>query len=137
MKLIACLDNKNGLCFNNRRQSRDRRLRDFIKDMTRHSKLYMNPYTYELYSDFANAVVCEDFLAQAEPDDYCILETCPVRQYQEAIQELFLFRWNKVYPADMYFDLDLSLWNLIETEELEGSSHRITKETYIKGETER
>ena len=49
MKLIVCLDNKNGLCFNKRRQSQDRRLRDFIKAMTKDSKLYMNFYTYELY----------------------------------------------------------------------------------------
>lgn len=61
MKLIVCLDNKNGLCFNKRRQSQDRRLRDFIKAMTKDSKLYMNFYTYELYKDFKNAVVCEDF----------------------------------------------------------------------------
>ena len=59
MKLIVCLDNKNGLCFNKRRQSQDRRLRDFIKAMTKDSKLYMNFYTYELYKDFKNAVVCE------------------------------------------------------------------------------
>ena len=52
MKLIVCLDNKNGLCFNKRRQSQDRRLRDFIKAMTKDSKLYMNFYTYELYKDF-------------------------------------------------------------------------------------
>ena len=125
MKLIVCLDNKNGLCFNKRRQSQDRRLRDFI-----------NFYTYELYKDFKNAVVCEDFLSRAKADDYCLLETCSVKEDEEKIRELFIFRWNKVYPADTYFDLDLSLWNLAELEELEGSSHSITKERYIKGDYE-
>ena len=80
MKLIVCLDNKNGLCFNKRRQSQDRRLRDFIKAMTKDSKLYMNFYTYELYKDFKNAVVCEDFLSRAKADDYCLLETCSVKR---------------------------------------------------------
>lgn len=136
MKLIVCLDNKNGLCFNKRRQSQDRRLRDFIKAMTKDSKLYMNFYTYELYKDFKNAVVCEDFLSRAKADDYCLLETCSVKEDEKKIQELFIFRWNKVYPADTYFDLDLSLWNLAELEELEGSSHSITKERYIKGDYE-
>ena len=97
MKLIVCLDNKNGLCFNKRRQSQDRRLRDFIKAMTKDSKLYMNFYTYELYKDFKNAVVCEDFLSRAKADDYCLLETCSVKEDEEKIRELFIFRWNKVY----------------------------------------
>lgn len=96
----------------------------------------MNFYTYELYKDFKNAVVSEDFLSRAKADDYCLLETCSVKEDEEKIRELFIFRWNKVYPADTYFDLDLSLWNLAELEELEGSSHSITKERYIKGDYE-
>ena len=39
---------------------------------------------------------------------------------------------NKIYPADLYFDLDLSAWHLEETEEFEGSTHHITKKRYTK-----
>lgn len=132
MKLIICLDDKNGISFHSRRQSQDRILREYIKAMTRDSKVYMNAYTYELYHDFSNAVVCDDFLRRAASNDFCLAEDCTVKEYENSILELFIFRWNKVYPADMYFDLDLSAWNLIETEDLEGSSHRITKERYRK-----
>lgn len=132
MKLITCLDDKNGLLFNNRRQSQDRVLRAFIKDMVKDSKVYMNSYTYELYKDLPNTVVCDDFLEKADNKDYCLMENCPVKQFEDRIEELILFRWNKIYPADMYFDLELSSWHLKETEEFEGSTHHIRKETYIK-----
>ena len=88
MKLITCLDDKNGLLFHCRRQSQDRGLRAFMKDM--------------------------------------------VKEYEDRIEELILFRWNKIYPADLYFDLDLSAWHLEETEEFEGSTHHITKKRYTK-----
>lgn len=46
-----------------------------------------------------------------------------------------LFRWNRVYPADQYFDRSLLTcgWTLRETEEFPGFSHaKITKEVYKK-----
>ena len=45
-----------------------------------------------------------------------------------------MFRWNRDYPADTYFDLSLeSGWTRTETSEFAGSSHEtITKEIYIR-----
>ncbi|MBS7007292.1 hypothetical protein [Anaerostipes sp.] len=132
MKLITFLDNKNGLLFHRRRQSQDRALRTYIKNMTAGCRIYMNTFTHELYHDFPNTVVCDDFLSKAGANDYCLLEDCPAKEYESCIRELIIFRWNKIYPADVYFDLDLSDWQLEETEEFEGYSHHITKERYRK-----
>ena len=44
MKIIACLDDNNGLLFNNRRQSRDRVvIEDILKDC-HNSKLWINNF---------------------------------------------------------------------------------------------
>ncbi|MFR4122966.1 MAG: hypothetical protein ACLT0W_12285 [Clostridium sp.] len=44
---------------------------------------------------------------------------------------MILYKWNRVYPADQYFAMDLSGWKLVETVEFPGSSHeKITEERY-------
>ena len=49
-------------------------------------------------------------------------------------KKLILFHWNRVYPADLHSTLDLSGWNLTETEEFAGNSHeKITQERYVRG----
>ena len=45
MIIILCLDNNNGMMFNDRRQSQDRGLREYIAEMTKGEKVYMNAYT--------------------------------------------------------------------------------------------
>ena len=49
MIIILCLDNNNGMMFNDRRQSQDRGLREYIAEMTKGEKVYMNAYTEKLY----------------------------------------------------------------------------------------
>ena len=52
---------------------------------------------------------------------------------EERIQEIYLYRWNRDYPADVYFPVDLSGWNCVETKEFAGSSHeKITRERYVR-----
>jgi len=45
------------------------------------------------------------------------------------------YRWNRHYPADQYFDIDLSAMGfaLSESEDFPGKSHeKITREVYVK-----
>lgn len=73
MIIILCLDNNNGMMFNDRRQSQDRGLREYIAEMTKGEKVYMNAYTEKLYEEINDPVVCEDFLHKAGKggDLYC------------------------------------------------------------------
>lgn len=130
LKIILCLDDQNGMMFNHRRQSQDRALRQYIKEMTIDDKVWMNNYSRGLYQDFPHAEVCEDFLCQAEHGDYCIVEDQKIAPLKNKIEKLIIFRWQKKYPADMKLDLNLESWNLIEQEEIEGSSHLILKQVY-------
>ena len=48
MKLILCVDDKGGLAFNHRRQSRDRVLNEHILMHCVMSSLWISPYTAKL-----------------------------------------------------------------------------------------
>ena len=67
MIIIAVVDDDYGLLFNNRRVSKDRVLREKIKEITKGSKLFMNEYSYGQFSEdeFDNIIVDEDFLNKA------------------------------------------------------------------------
>ena len=53
--------------------------------------------------------------------------------YESRIEEVILCHWNRDYPADMYFKMDLGSWKLAETQEYAGSSHeKITEERYVR-----
>ena len=47
--------------------------------------------------------------------------------------KLIVFKWNRVYPKDFEFEIDLSKWKLEESSEFKGSSHdKITMEVYVR-----
>ena len=51
MIAIVCLDDKNGMSFNHRRQSRDVCLRTWVMEMTRGSRLWMSDYSAGQFSE--------------------------------------------------------------------------------------
>ncbi len=127
MNIIVCLDDKNGMMFNKRRQSQDKILRNNIKELVKTNNLFMNEYSYKLYKDIdsGNIKVCENFLDECSIGDFCLIENKEVKNYLNNINEIVVYKWNKLYPSDFYFDINLntSSWELINTEEFEGSSH--------------
>lgn len=130
MILIACVDDHLGMAFNHRRQSQDRVLRARLLERVGAQRLWMSPYTARQFEALpVNAQVYEDFLLRAGAGEYCFAELeCP-----EKAEGVVLYRWNRGYPADVFFGLDLSCFRLMEQREFCGSSHpRITEEIYIK-----
>ena len=132
MILIVCIDNKNGMLFNRRRQSQDRILRARILQLTTQSRLWMNAYSAKQFDISAPQIcVAEDFLSQAAPGEYCFLENPVPSNLLEQTEQVILYRWNRDYPADVYFTLDLSGFQLRQTTDFAGSSHKkITEEIY-------
>ena len=49
MILIVAVDDRNGMTFNHRRQSQDKRLRERILSMTKNGKLWMNAYSHKQF----------------------------------------------------------------------------------------
>lgn len=135
MIIIACIDTNNGMLFNHRRQSRDRILIQHIVEITDGRKIWMNSYSAGLFSNVeADKIIADsDFLDKAGAGDYCFVENESIVPYEDKIEKIILYKWNRHYPADSWFTLDLTSWNLTESEDFSGSSHeKITMEVYKK-----
>ena len=136
MIVMVCVDDKNGMMFNKRRQSQDRVLRQHMLELAGDKKLWMNAYSRKQFSkeDENRIAVAENGFQNIWSGEYCFLEDEDPAQYTEQIEELILFHWNRIYPADFFCTLDLSEWKRKTTEEFAGCSHeKITQEWYVKG----
>jgi hypothetical protein len=135
MTVIVCLDNANGMMFNHRRQSRDANVvKDILKTINGAS-LLIAPYSESLFSQAECSVsISESFLADADAKDYCFVENTSVAEFKEKISRLVIYKWNRDYPADFYFDIDYaSDYKLETTLDFGGTSHeKITKEVYVR-----
>ena len=49
MKLIVCVDSNNGMLFNNRRQSKDKILIDYISDLVEQNRLWITEFSKDLF----------------------------------------------------------------------------------------
>jgi hypothetical protein len=134
MRVALCIDDKNGMLFNHRRQSRDRVLIADLLESVGEGRLYIGPFSQKLMESYGvETTVSENMLCEAGESDLCFVEDMPLSDVAHRIDELIIYRWNRVYPADVYLDIDIERegFRLTDTVEFEGSSHeKITKETY-------
>ena len=63
VNIIACVDDRMGLLFNNRRQSQDKEVIRKINEIVGEQTLWVHPYSKAL---FPEAQVSEEFLEQAK-----------------------------------------------------------------------
>lgn len=131
MRLIFCLDSKNGMMFGWRRQTQDRVLRQWIIDRIHGNKLWMSNYSAKQFQDQPNLITDDDYSSKAGPEDFCFVED---GSYSiESADEVILCHWNRRYPADKFFNVDLKSCGFRKSDSLDikGSSHeRITIEIY-------
>ena len=136
MRVIVCLDDRGGMMFNGRRQSKDRVLiRDVVASLDG-KPLALSPYSAPLFAETELPLaVSETFLDEAGAETVCFVEDRALRPYLDRIDRLVIYRWNRHYPSDLSLDLDpiAEGFHLGETSEFEGSSHKtVTKEIYWK-----
>ena len=79
MHVILCADDRNGMMFHRRRQSRDRAVLEDIEKLRAGKKLLMNKYSDKMfseygYSDHETFESSEAALTAAGEDDFCFLE---------------------------------------------------------------
>ncbi len=132
MNAVICLDEKNGMLFNKRRQSRDSLLNQKLMALAGKNKIWMNSYSAKLFAEF-DIEIDDNFAKKAEKDDFCFFEQELTKEDIEKSQSFYVFLWNRHYPADVYFKFNLEQegFSLAETEEFEGSSHeKITLNIY-------
>ena len=129
MQVIIPVENRNGMLFNHRRVSRDQKVSERILAYCKEKRLWMNAYSAKLFENNPQIRVSETFLEQKGA--ICFVEDQDVTPYLPEIDTIILFHWNRDYPADFFFTVDLSEWNRIHQEEFAGKSHeKITMEVY-------
>lgn len=127
MYVIACVDDRNGLLFNNRGQSRDAKVIEKIQELTKNNKLWIHPFSSVL---FPEASISEYFLEEAKAGEFCFLENMQPKE-TERIEGIYLFRWNRTYPYDTVLSIPMESFRKTHEESFAGTSHdKITLEVY-------
>ena len=134
MTLITCVDSRGGLCFNKRRQSRDRAVSADILAHCSGKPLWMTAVSAKLFEDAPNICIADDCLHRAGEGEFCFLECAP--DYGIDYEGVILYCWNRIYPMDTALDRDRLLcgMELCAQTEFAGNSHeKITKEVLYNG----
>ena len=121
MNIIICLDDRNGMMFNKRRQSRDKKVIQDMRELCVESHLWTSDYSGLLF-EMKDVYVTDNFLEHAAEDDYCFIESIDPNEIEVPINKIVVYRWNRIYPADLYCTLDFSNYKLIDEKEFPGSS---------------
>lgn len=134
MDAIVCIDERGGMAFNGRRQSQDRALRAHILARTEGGALWLTPYSKKQFQSDAPQLRLSDAPWEAAGrGEVCWFETTDPAPWQDAIEQLIVYRWNRVYPSDVRLGIDLSQWQLCARQEFAGHSHEcITEEVYTR-----
>lgn len=133
MEIIVCLDERDGMMFNHRRQSRDRVVVEDILLQAQGHPLWMSAYSASMFAEADNVHVSPHFLSEAPEQAVCVVEDQAVAPFVKRIARVIVYRWHRVYPADQYFDLALTdaEWRCVERVDFPGHSHDIiTREVY-------
>lgn len=134
MIVILCLDDKKGMMFNNRRQSKDKFVIQDILKLVDGKKLFISSYSESLFQGLESKLIIDDnFLNNADEEDYCFVENNNLKDFSEKIEKIIVYKWNRIYPSDLKLEITIQDWNLIGRFEFVGNSHdKITREVYVK-----
>lgn len=85
------------------------------------------------FGDYENIEVNQEF-GFAGKDDFCFVEDSEIVSYEDMVDEVYLYKWNRKYPSDVKFPKDmLNNFKLEGSTDFEGNSHeKITEERYVR-----
>ena len=134
MILMACVDGRNGMAFNCRRQSRDRAVRADLLAEVGEACLWVSGATARQFPAEEQSRLCvdESFLEKAGPGEPCFVEDRSVAPFAGRVGRVVLKRKTPDYLVAL--DWSSYVWSstLARREEFPGFSHEIiTKEVYI------
>lgn len=130
MTLYICLDDRGGMCFGGRRQSRDAALLADLADGLP-GLLTIDPFSEKL---IASAGIPYVLAEENIPEDaHFFLENRSPEHLLPQAESIVIYRWNRHYPSDVRWEPDLAGmgFSLREITEFAGTSHeKITREVY-------
>lgn len=128
MKIMVCVDDAGGMLFNKRRVSRDRTLCERAAVIAGDAPLRMNAYSAALFGDLPGVLVDDRFLENAGTGDFCFVENTAIpASLLPKIEEWYVFRWNRRYPADTFLKPtpEEAGFTRVHTEDFPGNSHEL------------
>lgn len=129
MILAVCVDDRMGISFQGRGLSKDALLREKLMALAG-EKLRMSVYSGKQFG--LGVYAGADYLSCAGADDWCFCENDEYLAFSDRVERIVLFKWNRAYPADLYFSFP-GRWRLVSAEDFPGKSHEtITMEVYEK-----
>ncbi len=134
MTLIVCIDDNNGMMFGRRRVSKDIEISKHIAADLQGKTLWLAAYSAPLFEGLGLELTVEEaFMQHAPQDACCFLENGSAAAFADRIDRVVLYRFNRRYPANRYFDLELSGFCKLTSFDFPGHSHdRITQEVYVR-----
>lgn len=133
MNIAVCLDDRNGMLFGGRRQSKDQYLRQQLLQLAGSNGLWMNGFSAKQFESTDMIRVAEDFLEIAPQGNWCFVENMDILPYKEKIERIVIYRWNRLYPSDVKFPVEVfsDSWHPVSSRTFPGYSHdEITEEIY-------
>lgn len=124
------------MMFNNRRQSKDRILSEHILKIVDNKKIWMNNYSKSAFEgqESLSITVDDNFIEKIDKNEYCFVENIDVNTIINKVDKIILYNWNRHYPADRYFNINLEEWVVESENEFQGSSHeKISEKIYVRG----
>lgn len=131
LTVYICLDDRDGMLFNGRRQSRDSRVFEDIRRELR-DVLLIDGFSESLCRRAEIPYALWEGPLPREGQFF--LEARPAVE-ASAADRLVIYRWGRHYPADVYFGLnpEEALFRLEEVSAFPGTSHEeIRKEVYVR-----
>lgn len=134
MTIIVCIDDKFGVLFDGKRQSRDRGLIENLIELVSSERLIVSPFSAALFEGY-EVEIREKPLDAADRGDFVFIEGGGLLPYLDKIEEIVIYKWNRTYPRDALLDLvpEKNGFKLVESVDFVGTSHKkITREVYRK-----
>lgn len=137
MNVIVCVEDNNGMMFNKRRVSQDVAIREDIYKNLGDKKLIMNAYSFKMFEadNSGKNIVVDENLPIEDKENFQFIEDKKLSQFEDSIDKLIIYYWNRRYPSSLKFDIDISNgnWEIASDEEFVGKSHeKITKKVIIR-----
>lgn len=136
MKIIVCVYNDMGMMFNHRRQSRDSVLCEYLLSQYGKEKIYMTEYSSKIFERKDSIIIKENVIENINSKDYFFIEDANIfddmsKEDIDKIDEIIMCFWNRDYPSDRKFNLDISMYRLEKETDIAGNSHdKITIKEY-------
>lgn len=133
MILVACVEDRFGMLFHDRRVSSDRIVCDRIRTLAADTRLWVDPYTAKLF-DSEGICISNAPAQDAQIGDVFFAERSDFSKLAEKIERIVLYKWNRKYPYDRQFPLELlQEFHLLAREDFPGNSHEtVTQEVYVR-----